>query len=198
MINATASYLLGASVLAFCLILPSYAGQASSKMLTKIDFLSPAIAGGSLASSYASSSFKVISYNPPANQKSAQESLSTGSELVLVANAANPISSLTQKQAIDIYMGRFKTFPDDAPVDPIDFAEGSELKQLFYKLLVDKSERKIKAYWSRLLFSGRATPPIQLNTKAEVLNEVSSNPSALAYIQLKDLTPEMKIVYRFK
>ena len=116
--------------------------------------------------------------------------------LVLVVHSANPIASLTQKQVIDIYMGRFQTFPNDTPVKPIDFPQGSMQKQTFYKLLVDKSERKIKAYWSRLLFSGRATPPKELESKVHVISELMINKNALAYINEQDVTAEMKIVYR--
>lgn len=121
----------------------------------------------------------------------AEKSLS----LVVVVNAANPIQSLSKKEVIDIYMGRFKTFPDGQPVAPIDFPSGSEEKKSFYQQLVSKDERKIKAYWSRLLFSGRATPPIQADSKQQVLE--SLNDQALAYVPAKEVTQEMKIVYQF-
>lgn len=115
--------------------------------------------------------------------------------LVLVVKAASPIQNLSKKEVIDIYMGRFKTFPDGQPVSPIDFPSGSNEKKSFYLQLVGKDERKIKAYWSRLLFSGRATPPIQADSKQQVLESLDDQ--TLAYIPANDVTQEMKIVYKF-
>lgn len=115
--------------------------------------------------------------------------------LVVVVKAASPVESLSKKQVIDIFMGRFQTFPDGNPVAPIDFPAGSDEKKSFYQQLVGKDERKIKAYWSRLLFSGRATPPIQADSKQQVLQ--SLNDQALAYVPVNEVTQEMKIVYQF-
>jgi hypothetical protein len=114
--------------------------------------------------------------------------------LVVVVKAASPIERLSKKEVIDIYMGRFQTFPNGTPVAPIDFPAGSDEKKSFYKQLVGKDERKIKAYWSRLLFSGRATPPIQADSKQQVLEGL--NDQALAYLPANEVTQEMKIVYQ--
>jgi len=118
----------------------------------------------------------------------------TNLSLVVVVQATSPIESLSKKEVIDIYMGRFQTFPDGSPVSPIDFPAGSKEKKSFYHQLVGKDERKIKAYWSRLLFSGRATPPIQADSKQQILQ--SLNDQALAYVPANEVTQEMKIVYQ--
>lgn len=118
-------------------------------------------------------------------------------ELVVVVHLSTPTLSLSKKQLIDIYMGRFKTFPNGDPVTPIDFKSGTDLKQRFYELLVGKSERKINAYWSRLLFSGRATPPHQADSITEIQKLITEDKNSLAYLQASDVTQEMKIVYQF-
>jgi hypothetical protein len=115
--------------------------------------------------------------------------------LVVVVNAASSVQNLSKKQVIDIYMGRFNTFPDGTAAQPIDFPSGSREKQLFYERLVGKDEQKVKAYWSRLLFSGRATPPVKAESKLDVINLISNQ--HLAYLDARDVTPEMKIVYQF-
>jgi ABC-type phosphate transport system substrate-binding protein len=117
-------------------------------------------------------------------------------ELVVVINAKSTISRLSKKDVVDIYMGRFNTFPDGSKAAPIDSPDGSDEKKLFYQRLVGKDERKIKAYWSRLLFSGRAQPPIKAQSAAAVHELVRQTQGAIAYIPTSDLTPEMKIVYQ--
>lgn len=120
----------------------------------------------------------------------------TANNLVVVVDIDNPISALTKKEVIDIYMGRYKTFPDSRLVQAIDYPPGSSIKQLFYQLLVDRSERKINAYWSRLLFSGRAIPPKSTDSPEEVVSVLINNPNGLAYMPEHAVTSEMKIVYR--
>ena len=117
--------------------------------------------------------------------------------IVLVVNKQNNISALTKKEVIDIYMGRFKTFPNGQAAIPIDFPQGSSEKRQFYKRLVGKDERKIKAYWSRLLFSGRAKPPAEVEPEKNLIALVSKEVDVLAYMRSSSVTPEMKIVYAF-
>jgi hypothetical protein len=118
--------------------------------------------------------------------------------LVVVVNSKSPTNSLTKKELIDIYMGRFNKFPNGESVTPIDFNSGSIHREMFYESLVAKSERKINAYWSRLLFSGRATPPQKAASASDVASIIQNNTNALAYLLASDVQPGMKIVYEFK
>jgi hypothetical protein len=113
--------------------------------------------------------------------------------MVLVVHQQNSVSELAKKDVIDIYMGRYKTFPNGEPAEPIDFPLNSIERATFYLQLVGKSEQKINAYWSRLLFSGRASPPQKTSSKLEVIQKL--NRDSIAYMHVRDVTKEMKIVY---
>lgn len=80
-------------------------------------------------------------------------------EFAVVVNKNNAINTLSKREIIDIYMGRYLTFPDGEASKPLDLPAQSALKNDFYIQLVNKDEQKINAYWARLLFSGRAKPP---------------------------------------
>ncbi|WP_240615599.1 hypothetical protein [Alteromonas facilis] len=121
-----------------------------------------------------------------------------GSDLVVVVNKNSAVEELTKKEVIDIYMGRYVSFPNGEPAKPIDFPANSEIKQRFYQMLVNQDERKIKSYWSRLLFSGRAKPPIETDSSDEVVTLLSTEYSGLAYVERELVTPEMRIVYQFQ
>lgn len=114
--------------------------------------------------------------------------------LVLAVHQDNEISSLDKKDVIDIYMGRYSTFPNGQIAKPVDFPTNSIERSTFYQALVGKTERKINAYWSRLLFSGRATPPLEASSKQAVIDLLGE--STLIYIHKGDITKEMKIVYQ--
>ncbi|MDM7862341.1 hypothetical protein QTP81_17165 [Alteromonas sp. ASW11-36] len=117
--------------------------------------------------------------------------------LVVVVHAGNAIEALSKKQVIDIYMGRYSSFPNGQPAAPIDFPDESVEKALFYQLLVNQDLRKIRSYWSRLLFSGRAKPPRELETASEIAQYLDTDINTLAYVPRSQVTTEMKIVYQF-
>ncbi|WP_284218454.1 hypothetical protein [Agaribacter marinus] len=120
------------------------------------------------------------------------------SDIVVVVHAENSVRGLTKKQLVDIYMGRFKHFPNEEKASPIDFSSGSELRKEFYSALVGKTERSINAYWSVLLFSGRATAPKKVKSVKDVIYSLDADVSSIAYLRAKDVTPDMHVVYRFR
>ncbi|WP_259366777.1 hypothetical protein [Colwellia sp. BRX8-7] len=118
-------------------------------------------------------------------------------EFVVVVNKDNAINSLSKREVIDIYMGRYLTFPDGEMAQPLDLPPESLLKNDFYLQLVNKNEQKINAYWARLLFSGRAKPPIAAISIEDALNKLYSSPYSIGYIPKDQLTDAVKVVYRF-
>ena len=118
--------------------------------------------------------------------------------LVVVVGKNNSINSLSKTQIIDIYMGRYSTFPNGIAAKPLDRIAGSPEKQQFYQALVNKNEAKINAYWARLLFSGRASPPSNFATDTEMLEELRSSAQAIGYVLESEVDDSMKVVYRFE
>ncbi len=76
-------------------------------------------------------------------------------DLVLIAHLNAPVNSISRDEAINIYMGRLRRFPTGESVQPVDGPD----KAQFYRLLVNKELADINAYWARLVFSGRTSPP---------------------------------------
>ncbi|WP_017443823.1 hypothetical protein [Gayadomonas joobiniege] len=118
--------------------------------------------------------------------------------IVVAVPLPNPVKSLTRRQIIDIYMGRYDTFPNGEPAFPIDYPSGSKIKQQFYLKLVNLPETKIRSYWSRLHFSGRARPPYSIDSRDELFKIIKLKPNSLFYLPKSDVTEEMKIVFSFK
>lgn len=126
---------------------------------------------------------------------------SAASDLVVIVNAQNPILQLTKNQLIDIYTGRYIAFPNGQSADPIDLADGIDIKNQFYQQLTGLSVSQINSYWARLRFTGRYLPPYQVSDGSSALSYVKKNASAIAYINLnKDvkMDPSVKIVFWLK
>ncbi|WP_076414255.1 hypothetical protein [Shewanella sp. UCD-KL12] len=124
--------------------------------------------------------------------------LSANSEVLVVVNQNSSVESLTKSEVVDIFMGRFSTFPNGEKVKVFDLAPKSKLKSEFYAKLVNRTEAQIDAYWARLLFSGRSSPPEKTNSSAQLINELLSTSHGIGYISSQDLTDRLKVVYRFE
>ncbi len=100
-------------------------------------------------------------------------------ELVLVGNPDNDLENLSRQQVINIYMGRYRRLPNGTSALPLDH---TGYRKDFYRRLVDRTLPEIDSYWARLVFSGRGSPPRQVNDTEELLAMVSQNRGAIGYM----------------
>ncbi|MPY22854.1 hypothetical protein FM037_03925 [Shewanella psychropiezotolerans] len=119
-------------------------------------------------------------------------------ELLVVVSRESRVDSLTKSEVVDLFMGRYVNFPNGDKAKVFDLAPKSEIKGLFYQRLVNRTEAQIDAYWARLLFSGRNTPPKKTESPGQLIHEIMSSSHAIGYISSQDLTDSLKVVYRFE
>lgn len=118
-------------------------------------------------------------------------------DVVVVSRAQGGVERLTHEELTNIYMGRYRTLPSGKPAQPIDQPAGSAARVVFYQRLVDKDPASINAYWSRLYFSGKASPPIQAASLAEVIERLLTQPGAIAYLERYQLDSRLRIIFEF-
>jgi hypothetical protein len=117
-------------------------------------------------------------------------------ELVIIVHADNPVDHLSREEVIDLYMGRNTHFPDGKLAQPIDQATDAPIRAEYYLKLLNKNTAQVNAFWARLKFSGRASPPQTLSNTQLINSEVMNNKAAIAYVDSKDLNHKTKIVFR--
>ena len=101
---------------------------------------------------------------------------------------------MTADQVAAIFLGKTSTLPSGATAAPADQAEGSAVREQFYTKVTGKSSAQVKAAWSRLVFSGKATPPKELGSSAEVKKFVAGNADAIGYIEKSAVDASVKVV----
>lgn len=101
--------------------------------------------------------------------------------VVLVSARAGGIPELDRETAAQLYLGRRTSLPDGRSARLLDLPAGPE-RDLFYERLTAKNPSQIRAYWSRMVFTGRAHPPHEANDQEDALRRVLTDPSALAYL----------------
>jgi len=104
----------------------------------------------------------------------------------VIVSSQSELTSLSRKQVMSLFLGRARSFPNGGVAKAFDNEIGSTIREQFFEGLTGKSISDIDAYWARLRYSGRASPPKVLESMAEILKEVSQNKSAIAYVQEQD------------
>lgn len=101
---------------------------------------------------------------------------------LVVVHRSNPVSSLTRVELSTIMMKRTRRWPDGEPVVPVDRRASAPLRDDFSKAVHGKSTAYVVRYWQRLIFSGRAVPPRELDGNEAVIAFVEANRGAIGYV----------------
>lgn len=108
---------------------------------------------------------------------------------VVVMNAS--AAPLTKEQVTNIFLGRSPEFK------PVDQPESAAIRATFYKQATDRDVAQVKAVWSRLVFSGKATPPAEVADANAVKAAVKADPKAIGYIDKSAVDGSVKVVFSF-
>jgi ABC-type phosphate transport system substrate-binding protein len=103
-------------------------------------------------------------------------------DVVAVVSAKSAIKTLTPEQVADIFLGRVSRFPNGLLAVPIDLRDGSPERDEFYAKFTGKTPAQVKAYWSKIIFTGRGQPPKAVPTDLDVKKFLAANDTAIGYI----------------
>ncbi len=116
-------------------------------------------------------------------------------DVVVIVNAKSPIGTLEKNQVSDIFLGKSATFPDGALAVPLDQDSSSGAHSEFHDKVTGKSGSQLKAYWSKLVFTGKASPPKEITGPQEIRSLIATNPNMIGYIDKGLLNPSVKVVF---
>ena len=111
---------------------------------------------------------------------------------VIVVSAKNPLSTLRRAQVAAIFLAQTDRFPDGAAAVALDLPPGNALRDAFYRRVADRSPALMKAYWSKMVFTGRGQPPREMHSSAAVRRMVAGNPAMIGYIDRAALDASVK------
>ena len=114
-------------------------------------------------------------------------------EVVVIVNPANA-ASVSAEQIAALYLGNATTFPDGSTAALVYQPEAAGVRGDLYQKATGRSSAQAKATWARLTFTGKATPPKELKSDAEVKAFVASNPKAIGYIDASAVDGSVKAV----
>ena len=113
----------------------------------------------------------------------------------VVVNAANPVTTLSRDQVSRLFLKKVTTWSSGRPVMLVDQAESSPVRREFTKTVHRKEVSSVKSYWQTMIFAGRAVPPSEKPSDADVISFVSANPNAIGYVSAEaPLGPGLRVV----
>lgn len=114
-------------------------------------------------------------------------------EVAIIVNSGNS-SEISDNDIKSMFLGKNKTFSNGESVKAINLKSGNAIRKNFEKEVLGKSSSQVKAYWSKLIFSGKAKPLKEGASDSEVLNWVSSTPNAIGYIDASKVDDSVKVI----
>jgi ABC-type phosphate transport system substrate-binding protein len=115
-------------------------------------------------------------------------------ELVVIVSAKSPLTALRADQVAAIFLGQSARFPDGTEAAPLDQRVGAPLRDEFYLRVTSKTPALLKAWWSKMVFTGRGQPPTEAADSAAVRRRVADNPDTIGYIDRAALDSSVRTV----
>ncbi|KTF12666.1 phosphate ABC transporter substrate-binding protein [Pseudoalteromonas carrageenovora] len=116
-------------------------------------------------------------------------------EVAVIVNPSNA-NALDTDTIKKIYLGKTKSFDNGNKVNPAT-QNGTAIADEFNSKVVGKSSSQLNAYWSKLVFTGKGTPPEKLDTDQAVIDFVAANADSIGYIDSSKATDKVKVIATF-
>lgn len=116
--------------------------------------------------------------------------------IAVVVNPANA-NAVSADDLNRLFLGRSASFADGSKATPLNLAEGQAARAEFDSKVLNRSAAQLKAYWSKLVFTGKGTPPKELADDSAVKVAVAADSSAIGYIDSSSVDSSVKVVATF-
>jgi ABC-type phosphate transport system substrate-binding protein len=117
-------------------------------------------------------------------------------DVAVIVNLGNS-SQISDKDISRLFLGKLKKFSNGDKAVALNLKFGSDTRKDFEEKLLNKSSTQIKAYWSKLVFSGKGKPPPELVSDKDVLALVSSDSNVIAYVDAASVDGSVKVIKTF-
>ncbi|MBD1390984.1 phosphate ABC transporter substrate-binding protein [Neiella sp. HB171785] len=115
--------------------------------------------------------------------------------VVMIGNPATA-DQLSKDQAEAIYLAKSKKLPGGMSVTVNELAAGNPLRTEFHQKVTGKSDAQLKSYWSRLVFTGKASAPSEHSSAVAMKAAVAATPGAVGYIDEADVDGSVVVLLK--
>lgn len=115
-------------------------------------------------------------------------------ELAVIVSAKRPATKMSTDEVAKVFLAKATTFPDGQRALPVDQSKGNPARDYFAEKVLEKNDSQLRAYWSRVVFTGIGKPPSEHGGDAEIRKLVADNPNVIGYIDKNKLDDSVHAV----
>lgn len=101
---------------------------------------------------------------------------------VVIVHEANDADVIAAADLSAMYLKKVRRWPAGQEVVPVDLSENLATRESFSLAVHGKSTTAIKAFWQKMIFSGKAVPPVEKASDEDVIAYVRATPGAVGYV----------------
>ena len=113
-------------------------------------------------------------------------------DFVVIVHPDNK-ADITEANIKNIFLGKTKKFSDGKKAVPVEITDG-DIKVQFTKQVLKKNKSTLKAYWSRMVFSGKAVPPKGYDSEMAMKEFIAKNKNAIGFLNGVNIDESVKVV----
>lgn len=121
-------------------------------------------------------------------------STATYADVVVIVHPSNN-NSFAKEEIEALFMVKKSSFADGAKASAYYLSADDPVRHQFDEKILGKSSSQLKAYWSKLVFTGKGTPPPELGNSAEAVAKVASDANGIAYVDKALVKDNVKVVF---
>ncbi len=113
-------------------------------------------------------------------------------DIALIVHPSNA-ATVTDSDIKALFLGKQRSFSDGKQAIPLVVVESEASRSEFNTKVLSKTDAQLKAYWSKLTFTGKGTPPREVSSD-EMIQLVSDNPATIGFVDASKVTAAVKVV----
>jgi ABC-type phosphate transport system substrate-binding protein len=113
----------------------------------------------------------------------------------VVAAKDSPFAAIDAEEAKKIFLGREPLIGGQAVT--VIYQKDGDTRTTFENKILGKTGADLTAYWSKLIFTGRAQAPTEANSNGEVKLKVNEAPGAIGYVDDSAVDASVKVLLKY-
>ena len=115
---------------------------------------------------------------------------SSANGAIVVIGHPDNAATLDKETLQRLYTGR----SNSGNAVPLNLSDQQSLRAQFDEKALGRSSSQVKAFWSKLVFTGKGTPPKEVNSESEMISLISATPNLIGYVSANTDTTGVKVL----
>ena len=115
---------------------------------------------------------------------------SSANAAIVVIGHPDNAATLDKETLQRLYTGR----SNSGNAVPLNLSDQQSLRAQFDEKALGRSSSQVKAFWSKLVFTGKGTPPKEVNSESEMISLISATPNLIGYVSANTDTTGVKVL----